>query len=99
MLRYAVVILCLLSFGAPVDASSTHRCNSALVSLQAHKQEVLSKCGPPAHQADLGYKQFTNYYGHSYEVRIEEWTYGPKNGMYHFLRFEGGYLVKISSSR
>ena len=50
-------------------------------------------------QAHLGYKQLTNEYGHTHEVGIEEWVYGPKGGMYYFLRFEGGYLSKISSSR
>jgi hypothetical protein len=32
-------------------------------------------------------------------VPIEEWTYGPRNGMYHFLRFEGNRLRDIDSKR
>ncbi len=96
---YAVLVLLMISFSLPSYASSTFRCNSKLVSLQASTHEVRNKCGVPINQDNLGYKQFTNEYGHTNEVRIEEWTYGPKGGMYHFLRFEGGYLVKISSRR
>ncbi len=33
------------------------------------------------------------------EVQIEEWAYGPRNGMYYYLRFEGNRLVKIESKR
>lgn len=97
--RYALCALLLAGFSLPSYASSTFRCHSKLVSLQASTHEVHNKCGAPTDQADLGYKQLTNEYGHTNEVRIEEWTYGPKGGMYHFLRFEGGYLVKISSRR
>lgn len=99
MFRSAGLTLFLVSVALPSYASSTFRCNSKLVSLQASTHEVQNKCGAPTDQAHLGYKQLTNEYGHRHEVRIEEWTYGPKGGMYHFLRFEGGYLVKISSSR
>ena len=95
----ATLALLLLGFAVPAQASSTFRCNSKLVSLQASTHEVHNKCGAPLEHAQLGYKQLTNEYGHSHEVRIEEWTYGPKGGMYYFLRFEGGYLSKISSSR
>jgi len=38
-------------------------------------------------------------YGFRQEVRIEEWVYGPTNGMYHFLRFEGNRLRRIDSER
>ncbi len=95
----ATLALLLLGFAVPAQASSTFGCNSKLVSLQASTHEVQSKCGAPMEQAHLGYKQLTNEYGHTHEVGIEEWVYGPKGGMYYFLRFEGGYLSKISSSR
>lgn len=99
MFRSAVFALVMLGVATPSYASSTFRCNSKLVSLQAETFEVRNKCGAPAEEAHLGYKQVTNEYGHTHELHIEEWTYGPNGGMYHFLRFEGGYLVKISSSR
>lgn len=99
MLRYTLLPLLLLVYSATSQASSTYRCNSKLVSLQADSHEVRNKCGAPVDQVQLGYKLVTNEYGHRNEVRLEEWTYGPKNGMYHFLRFEGGRLVRITSSR
>ena len=95
----ATLALLLLGFAVPAQASSTFRCNSKLVSLQANTHEVQSKCGAPMEQAHLGYKQLTNEYGHTHEVGIEEWVYGPKGGMYYYLRFVGGDLVKISSQR
>lgn len=80
-------------------AASTMRCNSHLISLGEKQHSVLSKCGQPAEQSFLGYKEVVNAYRHVHEVKVEEWVYGPRNGMYHYLRFEGGALIKISSSR
>jgi len=80
-------------------AASTMRCNSQLISLGEKQHSVSSKCGQPAEQSFIGYKEIVNSYRHAHEVQVDEWVYGPRNGMYHFLRFEGGTLVKISSSR
>jgi hypothetical protein len=33
------------------------------------------------------------------EFQVEEWTYGPSNGMYQYLRFEGNRLRQINSKR
>jgi len=99
MLRSVILALLVLSISAPSLASSTFRCNSKLVSVGADSYEVRNKCGEPASADDLGFKRVTNQYGHTHELHITEWVYGPKGGMYYFLRFEGGYLVKISSSR
>jgi len=41
----------------------------------------------------------TGIYGERYELQVEEWSYGPRNGMYQFLRFEGGRLVRVDSKR
>lgn len=81
------------------QAGSTLRCNSGLISLGDSRHEVLNKCGTPMDQASLGYRQRVNRYGHVHDLKVEEWSYGPRNGMYHTLRFEGGLLVKISSTR
>ena len=95
-------LLCLtLAFGlvSTSFASSTYRCNSKLVSLGQSLYEVRAKCGEPISEQILGYKQLPNEYGHTHEVQINEWIYGPKGGMYYYLRFVGGDLVKISSQR
>lgn len=81
------------------QASSTHRCGSALVSLDASTAEVRAKCGEPTSAAQIGFKNIIDDYGFRQEVLVEEWTYGPNHGMYHFLRFEGNRLRRIDSQR
>jgi len=44
----------------------------------------------------LGYKRSAN---RREEFQVEEWTYGPNNGMYQYLRFEGNRLRQINSKR
>lgn len=80
-------------------AGSTLRCGSNLISLGESRHQVRIKCGQPIDQSALGYREVVNAYGHVNEVPVEEWVYGPRNGMYHYLRFEAGNLVKITSSR
>ncbi|MCD1637812.1 DUF2845 domain-containing protein [Pseudomonas stutzeri] len=92
-------LLALLSASFLAEASSTYRCNSRLVSLDASTAEVRSKCGEPASSSLIGYKQVIDDYGYAQEVPVEEWVYGPNNGMLHFLRFEGNRLRQIESQR
>jgi hypothetical protein len=97
-----VKILCLIAalILTPIaQAASTLRCQSSLISLQDHTSEVLAKCGEPATKDFLGYKEVFDYYGGSSQVGIDSWSYGPRNGMYYYLRFEGNRLVKIESKR
>ena len=55
--------------------------------------------GDPTRRDFLGYKEVVDYYGFVTEVALEEWVYGPKNGMLYFLRFEGNRVTKIESKR
>lgn len=81
-------------------ATSTLRCGSQLVSTGDRAFEVQQKCGEPVSQEVLGTQEtFNSTYRRSEAVRIEEWVYGPDNGMYQYLRFEGGRLVRIESKR
>ena len=83
-----------------VQAASTLRCGSQLVSAGDRAFEVQQKCGEPVSQEVLGSKEtFNNNYRRSESVNIEEWIYGPNNGMYQYLRFEGGRLISIESKR
>lgn len=77
-------------------ASDTLRCGSQLISLGDRSSEVLHKCGEPASRDVLGYKRSAN---RREEFQVEEWTYGPSNGMYQYLRFEGNRLRQINSKR
>ncbi|KAA8710355.1 hypothetical protein ALQ64_02317 [Pseudomonas cannabina] len=84
----------------PAQAASTLRCGSQLISTGDRAFEVQQKCGEPVSQEVIGTKEsFSNDYRQSETVRIEEWIYGPDNGMYQYLHFEGGRLVRIDSKR
>jgi hypothetical protein len=90
-------LLVLLPLGA--HASSTLRCDSGLISVKDSSSVVASKCGEPMNREFVGYREVLDAYGFRNEVAVEEWVYGPRNGMYQFLRFEGNRLVKIDSKR
>lgn len=86
-----------LAFAAGhATASDTLRCGSQLISLGDRTSEVLQKCGEPVSRDVLGYKRSAN---RREEFQVEEWTYGPSNGMYQYLRFEGNRLRQINSKR
>ncbi|MBD2838685.1 DUF2845 domain-containing protein [Pseudomonas sp. JM0905a] len=99
MKRRVLFCLSLLLAVGNAQASSTLRCNSNLISLDDTTREVLDKCGEPISRADLGFKEVVDEYYRRNEVRVEEWVYGPRNGMYQFLRFEGNRLRNIDSKR
>lgn len=85
--------LALSSLAAQAD---TLRCGSHLVSLGDRPFEVQRKCGDPVHRDPIGYTLGP------YERReylIEEWVYGPGNGMLSILRFEVNRLVRIERRR
>lgn len=75
------------------------RCGSALVTTDDSTSEVFDKCGEPISRDFLGYKQIVDSFGYTNEVAIEEWAYGPRSGMYHFIRFEGNRLKRVTSKR
>ncbi|AVO54281.1 DUF2845 domain-containing protein [Ectopseudomonas mendocina] len=92
-ITFAALFTCLISATAQAD---TMRCGSALVSLGDRPFEVERKCGAPVHRDPIGYTLG------SYDRReymIEEWVYGPSNGMLSILRFEGNRLIAIERRR
>lgn len=94
----AFICLLLMALSGPLSAA-TLRCGSALISTGDHVGEVLDKCGEPNSREVIGYRQRGDYWGNYEEVRIDEWVYGPRSGMYYFLRFEGNRLTEIDSQR
>ena len=99
-LSLLAALLCTgLALTTSTQAASTLRCQSNLISLDDHASEVQAKCGEPATKAFLGYREVVDYYGGVSQVGIDEWSYGPRNGMYYYLRFEANRLVKIQSKR
>lgn len=97
MRRLSIITLTLSAglFAASVLAD-TLRCGSALVSLGDRPFEVERKCGAPVHRDPIGYTLGPYERG---EFIIEEWVYGPSNGMLSILRFEGNRLVAIERRR
>lgn len=79
--------------------ADTLRCGSQLISVGDRAFEVQQKCGAPVSQELIGTKSTFSHYRQRDEVKVEEWIYGPNNGMYQYLRFEGGRLVSIDSRR
>lgn len=79
--------------------ADTLRCGSQLISVGDRAFEVQQKCGMPVSQDLIGTKSTFSHYRQRDEVKVEEWIYGPNNGMYQYLRFEGGRLVRIDSRR
>lgn len=98
-MRTSLLALLPLLLATSAEAGSTLRCGSNLISLDDLSSEVQAKCGTPVSRDSLGYREVVDYYGFVQEVPVEEWIYGPKNGMYYFLRLEGNRLVKIQSKR
>ncbi len=97
MMKLKWLALIAMTFAAShASASDTLRCGSQLISLGDRSSEVLQKCGEPVSRDVLGYKRSAN---RREEFQVEEWTYGPSNGMYQYLRFEGNRLRQINSKR
>ena len=75
------------------------RCGSRLVSTGDSSADVLARCGEPRSRDSLGYREVVGEWGKRYEVEVQEWIYGPWNGMLYFVRFEGNRLSAIQSRR
>ncbi|HAV06361.1 MAG TPA: hypothetical protein DCX47_15335, partial [Pseudomonas sp.] len=76
--------------------ADTLRCGSQLVTTGDRAFEVERKCGVPQHRDLVGYSLSRN---DRQEFRLEEWVYGPRNGMLSILTFEGNRLVRIETRR
>lgn len=98
-MRLAACLLPLLLFaGAPVMADSL-RCGSRLISRGDTTSDALERCGAPVDRSYLGTRIVVGDWGQREEVRVEEWIYGPWNGMLYFVRFQGNRLDSIQSKR
>lgn len=94
-MKTAVIALTLALTSGLVQAE-TLRCGSKLVSVGDRAFEVQQKCGEPAFRDLVGYS--LGEYDRR-EFKIEEWVYGPENGMLRILTFEGSRLTRIESQR
>ncbi|MCQ4224554.1 DUF2845 domain-containing protein [Stutzerimonas stutzeri] len=91
--RLGAAVLLIAAANAQAD---TLRCGSQLVTTGDRAFEVERKCGVPQHRDLVGYGLSRN---DRQEFRLEEWVYGPRNGMLSILTFEGNRLVRIETRR
>jgi hypothetical protein len=96
MRALATTLLLALAGASSLAQAETMRCGSQLVSLDDRRFEVLQKCGEPAFRDLVGYSLGPN---ERREYQIEEWVYGPDNGMLSILTFEGTRLRAIERRR
>ena len=94
-MRKLPAALCLLALATSAWAE-TMRCGSKLVSVGDRSFEVLQKCGEPVSRDLIG---FTLGSYDQRDYKIEEWVYGPNNGMFRILTFEGNRLKSIETRR
>jgi len=80
-----------------VAEAGTLRCGSKLINEGDRAFEVQRKCGEPEYRDLVGYTGGANYGDR--ELVIEEWVYGPTNGMLSILTFQGNRLVRIETKR
>tara|TARA_R110000764_G_scaffold25528_1_gene61120 strand:+ start:250 stop:555 length:306 start_codon:yes stop_codon:yes gene_type:complete len=75
------------------------RCDNGLASKGDTILEVEMKCGKPANSSIIN--PSVDEFGNRVQgaATIENWVYGPQNGMYRYLRFVDGTLVEIDSKR
>lgn len=85
-----------LGCAASLAQADTLRCGSQLVSVGDRSFEVERKCGEPASRDLVGYTLGAN---ERRELKIEEWVYGPSNGVLTILTFEGNRLTRIERRR
>lgn len=88
--------LCVALLASGLAEAATLRCGSNLVSEGDRAFEVEKKCGQPARRDPVGYT-LSGYDRREYH--IEEWVYGPNNGMFNILTFEGNRLKRIETRR
>lgn len=92
--RHAVLLV--LTLSPPLLLADTLRCGSQLISTGDRTFEVERKCGAPVRRDLIGYRLGPQA---RQETVVEEWLYGPNNGMFSILTFEGNRLIRIESHR
>ncbi|MEH6685653.1 MAG: DUF2845 domain-containing protein [Halopseudomonas sabulinigri] len=92
-------LICSLLLLISCNLQATMRCGTGLVDEGDSIEQVLQKCGEPNQREKTG--QYIEADGIPAEgsVNEEDWIYGPDNGMYRYLHFINGRLVRLRSQR
>lgn len=91
-----MVFLVAASLASSIAGADTLRCGTNLINTGDRAFEVERKCGQPVQRDLVGYTLGPNQ---RREMMREEWVYGPDNGIFSILTFEGNRLVRIETSR
>jgi hypothetical protein len=89
----------LVSIHAADTRADTLRCGTKLVHEDDLAIQVREKCGDPISEELIGYRLGAappGLYGQR-ELKIEQWIYGPEQGYYRVLIFEGGRVRNIDN--
>ena len=92
MNRWIALFFLAMLVAAPPAAAM--RCGSKLVQVGDYRFEVLEKCGDPDIIEEVGYA--VDRRGNR-ELKIEQWIYGPRRGLYYILHFKGATLKRIET--
>lgn len=98
-MRLAACLLPLFLLASAHAAADSLRCGSRLISSGDSTSDTLERCGQPVDRSYLGNRIVVGDWGQREEVRVEEWIYGPWNGMLYFVRFQGNRIDSIQSKR
>ena len=100
MLQHILRVSLFLSVAVTVGgAQAAMRCNNGIISEGHTTWEVTEKCGEPQDRERIEPTVGSNGKPPRHSATIENWVYGPDNGMYRHLRFIDGKLVEIESRR
>ncbi len=96
---YTAMLATLVLVIYPIAAQASMRCPNGIISGGETTFEVLHKCGEPDSKEKVSPARGGDGEIINNSVTVENWVYGPNNGMYKFLKFIDGTLVKIESRR
>lgn len=94
---YCLTGVLLLTIAGINAEAATMRCKQDIISEGDLSLDVIRKCGQPASREVFLPARDQNDHVRDGAVAVEIWVYGPRNGMYRYLRFIEGELVKIWS--
>jgi hypothetical protein len=96
--KYAILFLS-LTLLCVSQAQASMRCESGIISGGELIAEVLRKCGNPSSRQIIEPVIGANGKAPYKSATVEDWVYGPRNGLYQYLRFIDGKLASIRSDR
>ena len=97
MKALVAIIFCASSLTSALCHAATMRCDHGIISEGDVSFDVIQKCGDPDSRDVTNPIVGSNGRTPENSVPIENWVYGPKNGVFRYLRFVDGKLVKINT--